>query len=392
MKHTIPLSLLISLFSLSVSGQQNYETIEQSILANNTTIKALHDKMQARQTRNHIGLTLEDPQVEYNHFFAPTTPDGLHYRNDFNITQQFDFATLFGLKRKMARSQDELAQVEYEVERLQVILTIRQTVVSVIAYNRCLARHKEEEQLLFQAVKKARKAYEEGKVNLLHFNKMQLLLTNLLSTIAEEETERTVCLQRLTVLAGDSTLGTNIAGSLASDTLYPDFTAVQLSRLEIFKEFAQKQDIDGQLQQRFARSESIPRLTLGYVSELSTEEKFRGFTVGMNIPLWSNKNKVKSAQQQWVAQGLEIENQVQQIIQQKQELQARSASLKVQNIQMQTALQQYSSADVLYKAYIRGDVSATEFYSEFINEMEFHHRVSQLERYYQQTLVELSVF
>ena len=385
MKRAFHLSLLAFLFSLFASGQQNYETIEQSILANNTTLKALHSKMQALQTQNHVGLTLEDPQVEYNHFFAPMTPNGRHYRNDLNITQQFDFATLFGLKRKMARSQDELARLEYEAGRLQVILTTRQAVVNIISYNRCLVQHKAEEQLLLQAVEKARKAYEEGEINLLHLNKMQLLLTNLQSTIAEEDTELQACRLQLTALNNGNVL-------MCADTLYPDFTAAQLSRLEIFKEFAQKQDFDGQLKQRSARAESIPRLTLGYISEVSTEEKFRGFTIGMNIPLWSNKNKAKATQLQRVAQGLDAVDQLQQLTLQKQELQIRSAGLKAQTAQLQASLQQYSSADVLYKAYIRGDVTAAEFYTEFLSEMDLHHRAAQLNRTYQQTLAELSVF
>ena len=391
MRRAFYLSLLTFLFSLYALGQHNYETIEQNILANNTTLKALHSKMQALQTQNHVGLTLEDPQVEYNHFFAPTTPNGRHYRNDLNITQQFDFATLFGLKRKMARNQDELTRLEYEAGRLQVILTTRQAVVNIISYNRCLVRHKAEEQQLIQAVEKAHKAYEEGEINLLHLNKMQLLLTNLQSTIAEEDTERSICLQSLTALANDSTLAKCLVNTMSADTLYPDFTAAQLSRLEIFKEFAQKQDFDGQLKQRSARAESIPRLTLGYISEVSTEEKFRGFTVGMNIPLWSNKNKAKAAQQQRVAQGLEAKDQIQQLIRQKQELQIRSVGLKAQATQLQASLQHFSSADVLYKAYIQGDVSASEFYTEFLSEMELHHRAAQLDRTYQQTLAELSV-
>ena len=385
MKRAFHLSFLAFLFSLSASGQQNYESIEQSIFANNTMLKALHSSMQAQQARNHAGLTLEDPQVEYSHYFAPSTPDGRHYRNDLSITQQFDFATLFGLKRKLAQSQDELARLEYEAARLQVVLSTRKAVVDMISYNRCLTRHKEEEHLLIQAVEKARKAYEEGEVNLLHLNKMQLLLSNLRSTIAEEETELQSCKLQLTALNN----GTELA---CADTLYPDFTAAQLSRLEIFKEFAQKQDLDGELQQRSIRAESIPRLTLGYVSEVSTEEKFRGFTIGMNIPLWSNKNKTKAVQQQRVAQGLEAENQLQQLFRQKKELQIRAAGLKAQTAQLQTSLQQYSSADVLYTAYIRGDVSATEFYTEFLSEMDLHHHAAQLEHTYQQTLAELSVF
>ena len=385
MKRVFHLSFLAFLFSLSASGQQNYETIEQSILANNTTLKVLHSKMQAQQTQNHVGLTLEDPQVEYSHFFAPSTPDGRNYRNDLSITQQFDFATLFGLKRRLAQSQDELARLEYEAGRLQVVLTTRQAVVNIISYNRCLIRHKEEEQLLLQMVEKARKAYEGGEVNLLHLNKMQLLLTNLRSTIAEEETELQSCRLQLTALNNGTEL-------VCVDTLYPDFTAARLSHLDIFKEFVQKQKIDGQLQQRSARAERIPRLTLGYASEVSAEEKFRGFTVGMNIPLWSNRNKTKAAQQQRVAQELEAEDQLQQLIRQKKELQLRSAGLKAQVAQLQASLRQYSSADVLYKAYIRGDVSATEFYTEFLSEMELHHRAAQLERTYQQNLAELSVF
>lgn len=381
--HTIVIFLLVG--AVSISGQQHYESIEQSILSNNAGLKAMHGRMQAQQTQNHVGLTLDDPQIEFNHFFAPHTPDGRHYRNDLNITQQFDYATLFGLKRKMARTQDELASLEYDAEKLQLILNTRQTIVGIIYYNRCLACHRDDEQVLLQAVENTRKAYEAGEINLLQLNKMQLLLTNLQSIIAEEESARRVYIHQLSGLNG----GTELS---VADMEYPDFSVASLSRFALLQQFTDTQEQNIQLQQRTTRSQSIPRLTLGYVSEVSTEEKFRGFTIGMNVPLWSNKNKQKAAHYQRVAQGLETAAQLQQLNQQKQELEIRSVGLKAQTAQLQRSLQQYASADILYKAYLRGDVSAGEFYTEFLAEMDLHHRASQLERDYQQTLAELSVF
>ncbi len=48
-------------------------------------------------------------------------------------------------------------------------------------------------------------------------------------------------------------------------------------------------------EKKLAVSETLPRLKAGYYSESVLDAKFKGFQVGITVPLWENSNRIKQA-------------------------------------------------------------------------------------------------
>ena len=44
-----------------------------------------------------------------------------------------------------------------------------------------------------------------------------------------------------------------------------------------------------------AKTELLPDITIGYMSEKTSGERYQGVTLGISIPLWTSRNKVRQA-------------------------------------------------------------------------------------------------
>ena len=113
------------------------------------------------------------------------------------------------------------------------------------------------------------------------------------------------------------------------------------------------------------RSMSLPKFHAGYMSEKIVGEEFSGFSVGISIPLWENKNKVKYAKIKTLAieevandHRIQLYNQLKSIHRKASELQ-RSSTIYYEK------LQQVNSTDLLKKALDKGEISLIDYLLEF---------------------------
>lgn len=372
---------IASFMMLMPAYAQKFEDVLLSVEQNNATLRALRDGVEAEKLDNHTGLTLDDPEVEYSHFWG--SPSAIGLRNDFSVSQSFDFATLFGMKRKMARSKDELADFNYEEQRLQVLLETSQLLVGMVYLNKCLAHHERQWKDVQQVVSHSKTAYEAGRINVLEYRRAQQTEAELASTICDEQMQLEECQSRLRLLNGGQTVTFN-------DTIYSMPQSMSRGMQIVVREREDAEQRVAESGVRLAKSSSIPQLKVAYVSELTTDEKFRGFTVGMSVPLWSNKNNVKRAKAQLQASKSERDEALQRLQSEYEALKQRSERLRKYTQVLWEGVSTLSSATVLHDAFLRGDISAFDYYVELTSDYERVHKALQTERDYQLTLATLA--
>ena len=64
-----------------------------------------------------------------------------------------------------------------------------------------------------------------------------------------------------------------------------------------------------QLNIKTAKDGWLPQFTVGYEQEIALDEKLRGISVGLSLPLWSNGGKVKAARRALEAAKLDAQDQ-----------------------------------------------------------------------------------
>ena len=138
---------------------------------------------------------------------------------------------------------------------------------------------------------------------------------------------------------------------------------------------------------RSVRSQSMPSITAGYMAELTDDEKWRGVTVGLSIPLWRNVRNVKRARLQVQSAQSEAEDAMYQLeqIAAAQKLRTERYFDIAQDIKNKLA--NASSYPLLRKALAEGEISLVEYTIEVSDLFDMRIKALEAERDYQQARI-----
>jgi outer membrane protein TolC len=111
-----------------------------------------------------------------------------------------------------------------------------------------------------------------------------------------------------------------------------------------------------------ARSKHLPRISAGYFSEAIPSEAFRGFTVGVSLPLWENSHTIKTAQSALIQSEAELD-----LYLVEQERKIRQKLNQLGNLhkrveKLEEALGSANSLDLLTSSIESGEISLSEYF------------------------------
>lgn len=375
--------------AISASAQTSTEAALRQIEANNPQLKAAAADMDAEKLANRSGALPENPEFEFNYLWGA---DGIGNRRDFRVTQAFDVATLTGMKSRQVAGQDELAALNYRSERLNVLLEAKQACIDLIYCNALKAEletHLEQAQSLVTAFEKRLKA---GGANVLDLNKAKVHLTAVQGQVSQVEVERQTLLATLKSLNGGQDIILDDRTYDLSENLPGDFDSwyEEASLKNPVLQYVRQEVSIGRKQLAIDKTAWVPELTVGYMSELTTADKFRGVTVGVSIPLWSNSNKVKQSKARIAAAESRQAAAEQQFYYDLLAQYNRAASLKANSELMRASLSETDSRDYLLTAQSKGEISMIEYLVETDQYYEALGQTLAAERDYHQALARLN--
>lgn len=352
--------LLILPFGLSA---QNIQSVLSEIESNNTTLRAYQNLNEAQKLENKTGIYLENPEAEYHYLWGDPSLMGI--RQDFAISQSFDFPTAYGIKRKIAKAKNIDSDLEFELQRKSILFkakTICNELIYLNALNKVLMERSKHAEGISNAYITR---FEQGEINILEKNKAQFNLLNTQKELEANESERAILLAELVALNGGK-LVTFEQSTFAPVNLPIDFTT-WYSNYES-KNIVLQQAVNevgiSEKQIKLSKAMSWPKFSGGYMSETVEGEGFKGVAVGMSIPLWENKNTVKLATaKQQVALELANDKKIQSYNQLKGQYE-KAISLQKTLASYREALQTVNSSDLLKKALDAGELSLIEYMLE----------------------------
>jgi outer membrane protein TolC len=290
----IIVSLAMMMSALLVVAQDEVSGILSSVEQNNTTLKALRKSGEASKLENLTGLNLPDPEVEVGYLWG--SPSAIGNRTDISVSQSFDFPTLSGLKRKVAKGQNSLIDLQYDEARISVLLEAKLLCIDIIYYNAVLKTLDErvENARAMEVAKK--KSLDNGDCNQLDYNNVALALASLESEVLRVKSERQALLDNLIRLNGsvDISLTQSDFGTINLPSSFDEWYA-EASKNNPTLAYARRDIQESNQQLSLSKSMGLPSFSVGYMSEKVVGEHYQGVTVGVSIPLWNNRNRVKQA-------------------------------------------------------------------------------------------------
>lgn len=381
-------SLICMLLPMVLKAQNTMDSVVINVAKNNTSLIAFRSNIDAKKFENKTGIFLQNPEVEYSYFWG--NPSNLGNRTDISVMQSFDFPSAYIHKSSVSKLKNEQAEMEYVKQLKSVMLETRLLCVDIIfknvMKNELLKRLTHAENV----AKAFKQKLDVGDVNIIEYNNAQLNLLKIKKQVEVLEIERNELLSNLAVLNGGKALELN-------DTTYqiisiPENFEQWYVSVEANNPLLKwvKQEIDIQKKQiQVNRAMSFPKLKAGYVSEENGDQKFKGFSVGLTIPLWENKNTVKFAKANlFAAQNTEADYKLQYYNRLKS-LHAKAISLQKSIEDYKNQISMVNNAGLLQKALEKGEINLLNYILESSVYYESINTLIELERDYYKVMAEL---
>lgn len=385
--------LLICTLFLAVTGyaQSPLETALKEIERNNPDLKAAVAGLDEDRLANRSETLLANPEIEFNYLWGA---DNLGGRRDVRISQSFDLATVSGLKTEKGACLDELAALKYEARRLEILQEARDLCIELVYFNTLMEELDDHLARSTSLVEAYEKRMVAGGATILDLNKAKLHLVAVQGQVNRSANERESVLSRLRTLNGGNDFRFDATTYDLSDNLPADFETwfSEASDKNPMLAYVRKEVTLGQKQLAIDRMSTAPELSVGYMSEIRTEEKFRGITVGVSVPLWSGSNRIKRARAGVAAATSRQHAAEQAFYLRLKDLYRQASALKTNAVQMRASLADTDYRDYLLSALTRGEISMIDFLVENDLYYDALQQTLDAERDYHHALAALKVF
>lgn len=292
-----------------VSGAQNSaEVVLASVEKNNPELLALRKRTESEKYGFKAERMVEGPEVGFDYLWG--SPADIGTRKDISVTQSIDIATISGTKGKIAKSESELSDMQFNVRRQEILLQAKLLYINIIY---CNAVGAELERRLERS-EKVEAVYRDmqvrGETDMIEVNKAHLAYLAQRNALARNKMEAEDFRLELQRLNGGEPLEINDLSYVRTDMLPADFDTWYKEVADRSPEIrAARQNVKvNEAVARGIKMSSCPTITAGYMAELVKGSNFRGLTLGLSIPLWSARSKTRQANLSCEASRLEVKD------------------------------------------------------------------------------------
>lgn len=292
------LLMLILPFVTETTAQTSaLEHVLNSIEANNKELKAERYLNESQKLEAKTDNNLPDPTVSYSHLWGQKNSSNTI--QELEISQSFDFPTLYASRSRLNKLKMSSIDMQTEIARRNILLQAKELCLDIITLRKQKAifakrLHNANELAEIYAVR-----LENGDASILETNNINLEVLNVKTEAAQIDTD----------LANKINMLTALNGNIPIDFSDMEFPVVMLpSDFQQLKEEVLASDFELQAVQRETsvanqqisvnRSQWLPKLEVGYRRDNDSGDPFNGVMVGVSIPLFENRNKVKMAKAQ----------------------------------------------------------------------------------------------
>lgn len=277
------------------SQAQGIDDVLKSIEKNNIELQAAQKDIASELEEIKQSNTIEGLSVEYSPFMRSGIP-GIS-SSELIVSQEFDFPTLYGARRLLAKKQHRVLNLEYQTKRRDLLLEAKIKCLDWIQLNQLknvLADRLEKAQRLLELYQKR---FEHGEATILELNKLKMEQMSLHADIAKNDAARQRVYQELLILNGNQPLLLeHLAYPLVMTKFNADSLCTHLLQTDAEVLAAKGYGEAAQQQLNVNKNSWLPRLTIGYRRNTEGDFISNGVQIGFALPLYTNQHKKKAAQ------------------------------------------------------------------------------------------------
>jgi len=349
-----------------ISGFAQTDTTDEllnGIAQNNAELKAYRALIESRQLENKSANNLPDPQLSA--FYLPYGENNGAEYIEYQISQSFEFPTVYGARGKWNDLQGQQLENEYAKLRQEILLQADKLIVDITTLQKRKELERTRREQGKQVYEQIQELYEKEQVGILDLNKAKIAWIQEQFIVEQIETETQNSMLQLQKLNGGQPVDLDKIQLLEETELESlemlwqakmaqDPALQQLS----FNESVSQQKI------KLEQNKVLPDLTAGYNYQGISGNNFSGFYGGVSIPLWNSKNRVKAAEADFEYRQSQTEATTATLYTSFQERYNRYQVTLKKYMEYRTTMESLNSEALLFKAFTLGELSFMEYYVE----------------------------
>lgn len=381
------LTIATALLTIGVQAQTiGIDDVLRSIEANNKELQANAQYITSQKLETKTGNNLSDPNISYAYLWG----EGDATISEMVVSQTFDFPTLYTGRHKLNKLKMGAYDNQGEAFRRDVLLEAKEICLDII-----MLRQKKE--ILDERLKNAQELstmYNEklqlGEANIIETNKINLELLNVKTETRLNDTELENKWQELRALNGSEAIA-------FSETNYPlvifptDYEQLRsevLSSDRVLMMLSQESEA-AHKQVNINKAQWLPKFELGYRRNTESGDPFNGVVVGMSIPLFENRNKVKIAKAQSLNVNFQKESAALQLESELAQSYKEAGTLRSSMHEYEKTFAAQSDLELLKDALTGGQISMIEYFVEVSVVYQSKLNYLQLQNQYQKAMARI---
>jgi outer membrane protein, heavy metal efflux system len=391
MKQLLYVMLAFFISVSNVLGQTTLDSVLVNIAKNNKTLVANTKYWDAKKLEFQTGLTPANPKVDYDYLIG--TPSNAGNQTEFAITQTFDFPTVYAKKRKLSNEQIKQAEFQLDAVRKDILLEAKLVCIELIYRNKLSKELTIRKQNTEKWLSAFQLSLEKGQGNIMDVNKTKLQLIEINATIQENYSISNQLNQKLTSLNGGIPIQ-------LTDTAYPsvalmaEFETLEeaIESMDPVRKYLDQERVIGQQEVSLSKSLALPKFDAGYRYQAILGQQFNGIHFGMTLPLWENKNLVKTKQAASMVKDAALHEHINEHYYEIMQQYERMTNLKTTLEEYQNLFSSLNNVALLDKSLSMGEISTIEYFIEMSfyyealknylkTEMEYNKVVAELYKY-----------
>lgn len=359
------------LASIGIAGnaQNTFDEVIETILENNAELKSMTSEIAAQYLDDADANALADPEVAVGRVWGR---HGIGNKLQLDITQEIQWPGVYAQRSKAADYAANAGLAEYNKAKAELRQQAMQALIQLVYVRQQMrvARHLSDNvSKLDEAINKG---VEGGELTIIDKKKTEMEMyginNSLNSLIAQEK-------QIISSLQGMSGGTIDLSGISA----YPVQPVYSIDEYKTMAETSP--DVNEQLaiaekekqNEKVALMSRFPTFTVGYQHQAEMGDRFNGFTLGMNLPVFQGRHARKAAMERKEAANLVGESI---LIKQNGEIEALYSDLLTYKRQIEDYDRVFGNnkyLEYVLKAYEGGQITVLDY----INEVQYYNELTQ---------------
>lgn len=338
--------LCTSLFALGLTAsafcQQSFESITSSILSNNLSLAAISCSNIEADKSAASDNNLADPEVEFQHLWGSP---GAGNKWTLSVSQSFDWPGAYRARSRANKARSNARRQLFVSQQQDLKVQVQEILLQIIGLKQQMALSDEILKNVNDQLTITRQQLSHGEATVIDEAKLRFELIGLEAKHDELSQQLQALHQELIALNNGKFIDITSLEEYPLCPLYDEETYVMsFENNDPFAAALIANAEAARAEGTVSRMGWYPGFSISYDHETEPGARFNGFTVGMSLPLWGNRNKSAASEAALSAAALEFDAY---LLQRRGAIRADVAAAKAMRNRLDKYLSSFESIDYM---------------------------------------------